>query len=81
MDRFRLDGKVAIVTGATRGIGQAAAVGLAEVGADVVVPGNTRTPEETFQEVAALGRTSLAFQGDVCGSAFREQVVTEVMNR
>lgn len=80
MDRFNLDGKVAIVTGATRGIGRAAAVGLAEAGADVVVLGNTRTPDETCREVAALGRTPLAFQGDVCDGAFREQVVTEVLN-
>ncbi len=79
MDRFRLDGKVAIVTGATRGIGQAAAVGLAEAGADVVVLGNARDPEQTRQAVLALGRKSLAFQGDLSDRAFRERVVSETL--
>jgi 2-dehydro-3-deoxy-D-gluconate 5-dehydrogenase len=80
MDRFRLDGKVAIVTGATRGIGKAAAVGLAEAGADVAVLGNTRKPEAAAREITALGRKALSFQGDVCDGAFRERVVSEVLN-
>jgi 7-alpha-hydroxysteroid dehydrogenase len=42
LDRFRLDGKVAIVTGAGRGIGRGIAIGLAEAGADVVVAARTR---------------------------------------
>ncbi len=79
MQRFNLSGKVAIVTGATRGIGQSAAVGLAEAGAAVAVIGNSRMPEETKQAVEALGCASLAFQGDICDGGFREQVVSEVL--
>lgn len=79
MDRFRVDGKVAIVTGATRGIGRAAAVGLAEAGADVVVLGNARSPEETRQEILKLGRKSLGFQGDLSYRAFREKVISETL--
>ena len=37
LEQFKLDGKVAIVTGAARGIGQAYALGLAEAGADIAV--------------------------------------------
>ena len=37
LDRFRLDGKVAVVTGASSGLGEAFAVGLAEAGADVAI--------------------------------------------
>ena len=37
LDQFKLDGKVAIVTGAGRGIGQAYALGLAEAGADIAI--------------------------------------------
>ena len=45
LDVFRLDGCVALVTGGTRGIGQAAAVALAEAGADVAVLGRSSTEE------------------------------------
>ena len=37
LDQFKLDGKVAVVTGAGRGIGQAYALGLAEAGADIAI--------------------------------------------
>lgn len=76
---FQLDGKLAIVSGATRGIGQAAAIGLAEAGADVIVIGNSRTPDETRIAIEAAGRTAVAMQGDVCDPAFRERIVTEAV--
>jgi len=79
MNLFHLDGKGAIVTGASRGIGRAAAVALAEAGARVAVLGNTATPEETSAEITALGATVLAFRGDMCDRAFREQVVADVL--
>ena len=50
LDRFRLDGKVAVVTGAGRGIGAATAIALAEAGADVLLSART---EEQLGEVAA----------------------------
>lgn len=49
-DRFRLDGKVAVITGAGRGIGAACAVAMAEAGADVVIAART---EAQLQSVAA----------------------------
>ena len=59
LDSFRLDGKVALVTGAGRGLGQAMAVGLAEAGADVA--GLDIIPlEETQAQIKALGRRFLA---------------------
>ena len=56
LDNFRLDGKIALVTGASRGLGQSMAVGLAEAGADIA--GLDRTPDcaETCDQVGALGR-------------------------
>src|SRR5438270_6797406 len=63
----RLDGRVAIVTGASRGIGKGCAITLAEDGADVVV--NYRShPEDAVAAVAeieALGRRAAAFPADV----------------
>lgn len=63
---FRLDGKVAIVTGASSGLGVAFAVGLAEAGADVAL-GARRAErlKETAREVQALGRKAIAVGTDV----------------
>ena len=65
LDQFRLDGKVALVTGAAAGLGQAVAVALAEAGADVVCHGNTRSPEATCDAIDQLGRRTLAVKGDL----------------
>jgi len=59
LDRFRLTGKVAAITGAGRGIGAAAAVALAEAGADVVISARTESDlAEVAAKVAATGRTA-----------------------
>jgi 7-alpha-hydroxysteroid dehydrogenase len=57
LDQFRVDGKVAIVTGAGRGIGRASAIALAEAGADVVVAARTADQVEAVaEEIRKLGR-------------------------
>jgi 2-deoxy-D-gluconate 3-dehydrogenase len=61
LDSFRLDGKVALVTGAGRGLGQAMAVGLAEAGADVAGL-DILSCEDTQAQVEALGRRFLAVE-------------------
>jgi glucose 1-dehydrogenase len=73
----RLTGKVALVTGASRGIGRGIALELARGGADVVI--NYRThPEEaqgTADAIAALGQRALAWQADVADrEAVREMI-------
>jgi len=55
LDSFRLDGKVALVTGSSRGLGQSAAVALAEAGADVALLDRSQ-PKETVEEVQSRGR-------------------------
>ena len=63
---FSLKDRVAIVTGAKRGIGKAIAVTFAEAGADVVVCGRTLTElEEVTSEIRALGRRCLTLKTDV----------------
>ena len=55
LDKFRLDGKIAIVTGSRRGLGRGIAVALAEAGADVI-GFDRNNPEQTCREVEAAGR-------------------------
>ncbi len=64
LDSFKLDGKVALVTGAGRGIGRAYALALAEAGADVAVL-DVAGAAGTAAEIDALGRTSLALDVDL----------------
>ena len=64
LDAFRLDDKVALVTGVGRGLGQAMAVGLAEAGADIAGVYHTRY-EETQAQVQALGRRFLPVACDL----------------
>ena len=64
LDQFKLDGKVAIVTGAGRGIGQAYALALAEAGADVAVV-DVIAMDETLAAVRALGRRAVGVKADL----------------
>jgi 2-deoxy-D-gluconate 3-dehydrogenase len=65
LDAFRLDDRVALVTGASTGLGQAIAIALAEAGANVACHGNTHAPDETCAAVMKVGRQSLALTGDL----------------
>jgi NAD(P)-dependent dehydrogenase (short-subunit alcohol dehydrogenase family) len=76
VDRFRLDGKVAIITGASSGIGVAFAKGLADAGADVVIAAR-RAPrlEETAALVQATGRRCVTVTADIAEVADCQRVV------
>jgi gluconate 5-dehydrogenase len=66
MELFRLDGKVAIVTGGSRGLGFWMAEGLAEAGADIVLCARKLEPcEEAAKAIGAMGVRSLAVGCDV----------------
>ena len=65
LDTFKLDGKVALVTGASTGLGAAIAIALAEAGADVACHGNTHAPDATCASVVKAGRQALALTGDL----------------
>ncbi len=73
LDQFRLDGKMALVTGARRGIGMAMAVALAEAGADIIaVSANMEASGSAIEkEVKALGRRFTAYR---CNFADRQDL-------
>ena len=75
-----LDGKTALVTGASRGIGRAIALRLAAEGASVAInyAGNTAKAEETKAAIEAAGGKAALFQADVSDSAQVEQMVAAV---
>ena len=77
---MQLTGKTAIVTGGSRGIGRAAALTLAEAGADVAViyAGNTAAAEETVRLIEEKGRKGLAIQCDVADEAAVTAMVKDV---
>jgi len=66
LDRFRLDGKTALVTGGGQGIGRGLALALAEAGADVAIMDlNEKTANKVAQEIRDIGKRSLVYVGDV----------------
>ena len=74
LDTFKLNGKVAVVTGAGRGLGQGAALGFAEAGADVALVDVIST-DETARRVRALGRRACQIQANLLERAAVQRVV------
>jgi meso-butanediol dehydrogenase / (S,S)-butanediol dehydrogenase / diacetyl reductase len=82
MPRYELDGQVAIVTGAGRGIGRAIALRLAKEGADVVVSDiDMHGAESVASEIRSLGRKGLALVADVSKKPQADAMVAETKSR
>lgn len=80
LDAFRLDGKVAVVTGSTRGIGRAAALALCDVGADIVITGRDETAaRDVPNEVTARGRRGHVVLADLEDPATPVAIVSEAV--
>jgi NAD(P)-dependent dehydrogenase (short-subunit alcohol dehydrogenase family) len=80
LDRFRLDGRTAIVTGASRGIGASIAMALAEAGASVVVSSRKKDAiEETAHRITAAGGKAHAVVAHAGIDADQERLVAEAV--
>ena len=81
IDLFRLDGKVALVTGASRGLGAAMAVALAGAGADVALHASSERPVQTEKAIAeaASGCKTCAITADLARRESAQRIVSEAL--
>lgn len=81
LDSFKLEGDVAVVTGAGKGIGRAIALGLAEAGADVALAARTAGDLEVVaEEIRALGRRAITVATDVTDMAALENLAQRTVD-
>lgn len=78
LDLFRLDGRVALVTGGDKGLGQGMAVGLAQAGADVAIVSRSGNNAATLAQIAGAGRRGLGLQFDLAQPDAAAQIVAQV---
>lgn len=69
LDLFSLHGRTALITGATRGIGQSLALALAEAGADVVLVQRDESNQNTKQAIEKLGRKASIYVADLASAS------------
>lgn len=82
LDQFRLDGRRALITGGSRGLGRATAQALAEAGADLVLVGREpATLEQAQRELSALGRRIDLVTADLFTPAAVETMCATVLSR
>jgi 2-deoxy-D-gluconate 3-dehydrogenase len=79
LDAFKIDGKVALVTGSSAGLGATIAVALAEAGAHVAAHGNSRTPEATCELVRRAGRRTLGVRGDLADKTVPRELIAQTI--
>src|ERR1043166_5322241 len=79
IDAFKLEGKVALVTGASTGLGAAIAIALAEAGAHVACHGNTRSPGSTCEQIESIGGMAHAVSGDLAQPETPKHLVDQTL--
>ena len=77
LDLFRLDGRVALMTGGDKGLGQAMAIALAQAGADVAIVSRFGHNTATLEQIAAAGRGGLGLTFDLARPESAAQIVSQ----
>ena len=78
--QITLTGKIALVTGATSGIGRATALRFAEMGANLSITGrNEKALQDLQKEIRRMGRKCLALAGDLTSQSFREELINKIV--
>ena len=78
LDQFKLDGKVAVVTGSARGLGQAIALGLAEAGADIALV-DILDMNETKEQIEKMGRICVTITADLSKKESADLIVDQTV--
>ena len=80
MNLFNLKDKNVLITGASRGLGRAMAVGMAQAGAKIIALGRDKDAlAETFREISDLNGIAIVYQVDICDDDQVREMVDEVM--
>ena len=79
LDKFSLNGKNALVTGSSRGLGAAIAIALAEAGANVACHGRSDEGEKTCENIRQLGRNTVYVAGDVAKREVQAELIKKTL--
>jgi len=80
LDKFKLNDRVALVTGAATGLGAAIAVALSEAGARVACHGNSRSPDETCDRIRSAGGEAHSVTGDLSKPETASHLVEQTLD-
>ncbi len=81
LNSFKLDGKIALVTGGNRGLGQAMAIALAQAGANVAVTSRSGEASETLAAIEKTGQRGIAFAADFSSPQPVANLVSQVVTQ
>ena len=80
LEKFNRNGKAALITGSSRGLGAGIALALAEAGANVAIHGSHKAPEATPQMFSKIGANQFSVVGDVGDASVRSRLIEHVID-